>query len=259
MSQTRASRPIPPCSAKLQPASGNLQYPAWQTLMSTAVRAARSPPLHPAAPSWLSPPAGPPRPAPRLLPQRTRAVPPPARPCLPAAPAAMPRCSCACLAPGPSLADIYEGVDPQSILGPTGAERELVNKQGLRLKAYYLPAASPRAVLLFVHGGWAGRVGSGAMHVKLCMQAQHQAHLLSFHTHCGCAHRAHQLVAYHPAELSRRSLSLTCVLPAGHGDHFLFELLRVSVSASWQLPSPAAGLLLRSWCGASCRGFWALS
>ncbi|KAL6774311.1 hypothetical protein ACKKBG_A24505 [Auxenochlorella protothecoides x Auxenochlorella symbiontica] len=46
----------------------------------------------------------------------------------------------------------YDDVDPATYLGPHGAERDLVNAQGLRLKTFYWPADQARSVLLFVHG-----------------------------------------------------------------------------------------------------------
>ena len=49
-------------------------------------------------------------------------------------------------------ASAYDSADPRLLFGSAGVEQEVVNKKGLRLAAYFWPAAEPKAVLLFVHG-----------------------------------------------------------------------------------------------------------
>lgn len=47
---------------------------------------------------------------------------------------------------------VYDDVDPAYFLGPNGTQLVLANKQGLKLKAYFWPAAHPKCVLTFIHG-----------------------------------------------------------------------------------------------------------
>ncbi|GAB4822633.1 hypothetical protein N2152v2_009679 [Parachlorella kessleri] len=49
-------------------------------------------------------------------------------------------------------ASFYDTVSHKSLLGEHGVEKELVNKQGLKLATYYWPAEHAKAVLIFVHG-----------------------------------------------------------------------------------------------------------
>jgi len=46
----------------------------------------------------------------------------------------------------------YDNVAPEVYLGPRGVQRTLINKQGLKLNAYFWPAENSKCVLLFVHG-----------------------------------------------------------------------------------------------------------
>jgi len=44
----------------------------------------------------------------------------------------------------------YDNVAPEVYLGPRGVQRTLINKQGLKLNAYFWPAENSKCVLLFV-------------------------------------------------------------------------------------------------------------
>ena len=69
---------------------------------------------------------------------------------------------------------LFEGSPRSNQLGPHGREGVLVNKQGLKLAAYWWPAhTKATGIVHVIHGDWASCQRSSALSSHLCVLAWH--------------------------------------------------------------------------------------